>query len=52
MRIGKSITSATLDLRKLEKGWLLTRQSPWFRVVVIDQAGKRAWTNPIWKDEI
>jgi predicted metal-dependent phosphoesterase TrpH len=51
-RIGKSITSATLDLRKLEKGWLLTKQSPWFRVIVIDHAGKRAWTNPIWKDEL
>jgi hypothetical protein len=51
-RIGKSITSATLDLRKLEKGWLLTKQSPWLRVIVIDQAGKRAWTNPIWKDEL
>jgi len=43
---------ATLDLGKLEKGWLLTKQSPWFRVIVIDQAGKRAWTNPIWKDEL
>jgi predicted metal-dependent phosphoesterase TrpH len=51
-RIGKSITSATLDLRKLEKGWLLTKQSPWFRVIVIDQSGRRAWTNPIWRDEL
>ncbi|TMJ39861.1 MAG: PHP domain-containing protein [Alphaproteobacteria bacterium] len=51
-RIGKSITSATLDLSKLEKGWLLTKQSPWLRVIVIDQAGKRAWSNPIWKDEL
>ncbi|HTN97923.1 MAG TPA: phosphotransferase, partial [Nordella sp.] len=52
MRIGKSITSASLDLTKLERGWLLTKQSPWFRVVVIDQAGKRAWSNPIWKDQL
>jgi hypothetical protein len=22
----------------------------WFRVVVIDRAGKRAWSNPIWFD--
>ena len=51
-RIGKAITGATLDLRKLEKGWLLTKQSPWFRVIVIDHAGKRAWTNPIWRDEL
>ena len=51
-RVGKSITSATLDLSRLEKGWLLTKPSNWLRVVVIDQAGKRAWTNPIWKDEL
>ena len=51
-RIGRAITSATLDLPKLEKGWLLTKQSPWFRIVVIDQSGKRAWTNPIWRDEL
>ena len=22
--------------------------SPWLRVTVIDAAGKRAWSNPIW----
>jgi predicted metal-dependent phosphoesterase TrpH len=49
-RIGRAITSATLDLKRLQSGWLLQKQSPWFRIVVIDQAGKRAWTNPIWKD--
>jgi hypothetical protein len=52
VRNAKSITDATLDLKKLEIGWLLTKQSPWFRVVVIDHAGKRAWSNPIWKDEL
>lgn len=25
--------------------------SPWLRLTVIDRAGKRAWTNPIWRDE-
>jgi len=49
-RFGKAITGATLDLSKLEKGWLLTKQSPWFRVSLIDHGGKRAWTNPIWRD--
>jgi hypothetical protein len=49
-RSGKAITGATLDLSKLEKGWLLTKQSPWFRVSLIDHGGKRAWTNPIWRD--
>ncbi len=52
VRTGKAITSATLDLRPLEKGWLLKRYTPWFRVTVIDHAGKRAWSNPIWWDEV
>ncbi len=50
--MGKSITGATLDLSRLEKGWLLNKKSDWLRVVVIDRAGKRAWTNPVWKDEL
>ncbi len=24
--------------------------SPWMRLSVIDKAGKRAWTNPVWRD--
>jgi hypothetical protein len=51
-RTAKSITEATIDLRKFEEGWLLRQKSPWFRVSVMDAAGKRAWTNPIWWDEI
>jgi hypothetical protein len=39
-------------LKKLKTGWLLTKQSPWFRVVCIDHAGKKAWSNPIWKDKL
>ena len=52
VRMGKAITDASFDLAKLEKGWLLKKTSPWFRVTVIDGAGKRAWSNPIWWDEI
>lgn len=52
VRTGKAITDASFDLSKLEKGWLLRRTSPWFRVTVIDHAGKRAWSNPIWWDEL
>ncbi|MGH6855704.1 MAG: CehA/McbA family metallohydrolase [Aestuariivirga sp.] len=52
VRTGKAITDAVFDLKKLEKGWLQQRQSPWFRVVAIDHAGKRAWSNPIWWDEL
>ncbi len=52
VRNGRAITDASFDLAKLEKGWLLNKTSGWFRVVVIDNAGKRAWSNPIWLDEL
>lgn len=52
VRSGKAITDASFDLARLEKGWLLNKTSPWFRVTVIDGAGKRAWSNPIWWDEL
>lgn len=52
VRTGRAITSAAFDLSKLEKGWLLEKVSPWFRVTAIDQAGKRAWSNPIWFDDV
>ena len=48
---GRAITSAEFDLSALDKGWLLERPSPWFRVTAIDNAGKRAWSNPVWWDE-
>lgn len=48
----KAITEATLNLTKLKYGWLLRKPSKWIRVVVIDAAGRRAWTNPIWLDDI
>ncbi len=52
VRNGRAITDASFDLAKLEKGWLLRKASPWFRVVAIDNGGKRAWSNPIWWDEL
>ena len=51
VKTGKAITSAAFDLKTLERGWLLEKISPWFRVVAIDHAGKRAWSNPVWWDE-
>ncbi len=51
-KTGKAITSASFDLAKLKTGWLLKKPSPWFRVTVIDHAGKRAWSNPYWWDEL
>jgi len=47
-RFGNAITEASLDLADLEKGWLLEKLSPWFRVVITDNQGKCAWTNPYW----
>ena len=49
---GRAITSATLDLRELENSFRPEQQSTWFRVALIDQAGRRAWSNPIWKNEV
>jgi len=52
VQTGRAISGTTLNLAKLEDGWLMEKTSPWFRVVVIDQAGKRAWSNPIWTDAL
>jgi predicted metal-dependent phosphoesterase TrpH len=52
VKTGKAITTASFDLSTLEKGWLLKKPSPWFRVTIIDHAGKRAWSNPYWWDEL
>ncbi len=38
---GHSMTRASVPLARLNG-------SPWLRVAVIDAAGKRAWSNPIW----
>ncbi|MCP4340544.1 MAG: CehA/McbA family metallohydrolase [Desulfobulbaceae bacterium] len=51
-KVGRAITTTTLDLRGLEKGFVVPNPSPWLRVTIIDNAGKRAWSNPIWLDEI
>ncbi len=39
---GQSMTRADVPLARLN-------DSPWLRVAVIDAAGKRAWSNPIWR---
>ena len=38
---GASMTRGEVPLARLNN-------SPWLRVAVIDAAGKRAWSNPIW----
>ncbi len=40
-RHGQSMTRASIPLDRF-------RGSPWIRVTVIDAAGRRAWSNPIW----
>jgi hypothetical protein len=50
-RYGRAITEARIDLADLGKSWTEVRQSPWIRIALIDGAGKRAWTNPIWHNQ-
>ncbi len=52
VQTGRAITSANLSMRKLQDGWMMEKTSPWFRIVVIDNAGKRAWSNAYWVDDI
>jgi hypothetical protein len=40
---GASMTRAEIRLRG-------RRATPWLRVVVVDAAGRMAWTNPVWLD--
>ncbi len=40
---GASMTRAELKLAKFA-------DSPWIRVTVVDRAGNRAWSNPIWME--
>jgi hypothetical protein len=52
-RIGRQVTSASFDLRNVQKlAWADPGAAKWFRIVAIDAAGRRAWTNPIWVDEL
>lgn len=41
---GTSMTTGRLSLERLAK-------SPWLRISIVDRAGKRAWSNPIWVDD-
>jgi len=38
---GETMTTGKLNLDRLSG-------SPWIRITIIDRAGKRAWSNPIW----
>jgi len=50
---GKGIASSKICGTDLTTGSIALDRfavSPWIRVTVIDSAGKRAWSNPIWLD--
>jgi hypothetical protein len=49
-RVGEAITGGSFDLSATDNPWLGAAETPWLRVVAIDVAGRRAWTNPIWRD--
>lgn len=52
-QIGHAITHATIDLGQLVRSWLPEQaRSPWLRVALIDSGGRRAWTNPIWLEDL
>ncbi|MDE3175544.1 MAG: CehA/McbA family metallohydrolase [Pseudomonadota bacterium] len=52
-RIGRQMTGATLEVAAAaQRAWSEAAAMAWFRIVVIDAAGRRAWTNPIWVDQL
>jgi hypothetical protein len=52
-QVGRHVTGAVFDLDKAKRdAWTDAGAEKWFRVVAIDAAGRRAWTNPIWIDEL
>lgn len=51
-KFGRAISRATIDLTELSSTWFEVEASPWLRLTIVDANGKRAWTNPIWLDEI
>lgn len=40
---GESMTRTIVPLERVQ-------HSPWLRVTLIDRAGKKAWSNPVWRD--
>jgi hypothetical protein len=51
-KVGRQITGATFDLTQVARNNRAAgAPATWARATVIDAAGRRAWTNPIWVDE-
>jgi hypothetical protein len=52
-KIGRHITDATFEVTNIDKaGRAKDAPATWARIAIMDAAGKRAWTNPIWVDEL
>ena len=59
-RQGSSLTEATLNISGLNKFWTgrdrvspkVADPVPWIRIALIDHGWRRAWSNPIWLDEL
>ena len=50
---GSHIGRAVFDVAGAGKRvWSEIGPEAWFRIVAIDAAGRRAWTNPIWRDAV
>ena len=42
---GQSMTKTRIDFPE-------NASSPWVRIILVDSNGKRAWSNPVWEDEL
>jgi histidinol phosphatase-like PHP family hydrolase len=51
-RVGRQITGATFDLTNVGENRAEGAPATWGRVTIIDAAGRRAWSNPIWVDDL
>jgi hypothetical protein len=47
-----SLASHGLLMTETEITFPKGAESPWVRIIIIDEKGKKAWSNPIWTDEL
>jgi hypothetical protein len=53
VKVGRQITGATFDLTHVgQDNRAKDAPATWVRATIIDAAGRRAWTNPIWVDDL
>ena len=51
VKVGRYVTSVAFDVVGARQQ-ASANPPKWFRIVAVDAAGRRAWTNPIWIDEL